>query len=427
MEVNMVEAMEIVKIEGLEVLDSRGFPTVRAKVTLACGAVGTATVPSGASTGKYEAYELRDEKNARYLGKGVLNAIENIEKIITPALLGVNACDSARADRIMITLDGVRNKSNLGANTILSVSLAIAKAAAAGLGIPLYRYLGGFMRTRLPIPMMNIINGGLHSSNGLDIQEFMILPVGASSFSEAVRICAEIYHTLKATLASMGESVAVGDEGGFAPMLGSDEAAIEAILNAIKKAGYHPQSEVMLGLDIASGEWYENGEYHQRKSKKRLTTNDLLSYYEALCKKYPILSIEDAFGEDDEEGWKKITRSLSSDHILVGDDLFVTNITRLESGIREGIGNAILIKPNQIGTLTETAAAVSLAKQNGYKVILSHRSGDTADTSIADMAVAFGADFIKSGAPCRSERCEKYNRLLAIENELFSPKYGAIQ
>ncbi len=423
----MAEAMEIVQIEGLEVLDSRGFPTVRAKVTLGCGAIGIATVPSGASTGKYEAFELRDEKNARYNGKGVLNAIENIEKIITPALLGVNACDSARADHIMIALDGVRNKSNLGANTILSVSLAIAKAAAAGLRIPLYRYLGGFMQSRLPIPMMNIINGGLHSSNRLDIQEFMILPVGASSFSEAVRICAEIYHALKSTLISMGESTSVGDEGGFAPMLESDEAAIEAILCAIRKAGYQPQKEVMLGLDIASGEWYKNGEYHQEKSKKAFTTDELLSYYEALCKKYPILSIEDAFGEDDTEGWKRITKALSDERILVGDDLFVTNIARLESGIRSGIGNAILIKPNQIGTLTETAAAVSLAKQNGYKVILSHRSGDTADTSIADMAVAFGADFIKSGAPCRSERCEKYNRLLAIENELFSPLYGKLR
>lgn len=420
----MVNSTEIIAIEGREVLDSRGFPTVRARVTLACGAVGVATVPSGASTGKYEAHELRDAKNTRYLGKGVLNAIENIEKIIHPALVGINATDHTRADRIMITLDGVRNKSNLGANTILSVSIAIAKAAANALGIPLYRYLGGFMQSRLPIPMMNIINGGVHSSNQLDIQEFMILPIGAASFSEGVRACSEIYHTLKKNLAKAGHSVAVGDEGGFAPSLNTPEEAIEAILSASEDAGYHPGEDIVLGLDIASGAWYENEEYLLTKSGKRFTTDALLNYYLELCNKYPIYSIEDAFAEDDRVGWKKITQSLAKEHVLVGDDLFVTNTARLNAGIREGIGNAILVKPNQIGTLTETATAVALAKKNGYKVILSHRSGDTADTSIADMAVAFGADFIKSGAPCRSERCEKYNRLLEIEGNLFSAHYG---
>ncbi len=420
----VVEKMEIVKIEGMEILDSRGFPTVQAKVSLRCGAVGVASVPSGASTGKYEAHELRDEADIRYGGKGVLRAIDNIEKVITPALLGVRANDGTRADHIMITLDGVHNKSNLGANTILSVSLAIAKAAATALGIPLYRYLGGYTKNRLPIPMMNIINGGMHASNGLDVQEFMIIPVGASCFSEGVRMCAEIYQALKNELLGCGFSTAVGDEGGFAPMLKNDEAAIEMILKAIARVGYKAPRDVMLGLDIASGGWYENGIYTPPKEQKRMTSEALIEHYKKLCESYPILSIEDGLAEDDIEGWRTLTGALGEKHILVGDDLFVTNVERLHRGIKAGIANTILIKPNQIGTLTEAAAAVSLAKQNGYKVILSHRSGDTADTSIADMAVAFGADFIKSGAPCRSERCEKYNRLLSIEGEMFSPRYG---
>lgn len=419
-----MDRMEIVKIEGLEILDSRGYPTVQAKVTLRCGAEGVASVPSGASTGKYEAHELRDQSQERYGGKGVLRAIENIEKVITPALLGVRANDGMRADHIMITLDGVYNKSNLGANTILSVSLAIAKAAAAALGIPLYRYLGGYAQGHLPIPMMNIINGGMHASNGLDVQEFMILPVGASNFSEGIRMCAEIYQSLKHELASHGYSTAVGDEGGFAPLLKDDTMAIEFILRAIQSAGYDESKDVMLGLDIASGGWYSGGAYTLHKQNKTMTGEELIEHYKSLCNAYPILSIEDGLAEDDLVGWKKMTMQLGGKHLLVGDDLFVTNTNRLQNGIMQGIANAILIKPNQIGTLTETAAAIALAKENGYKVILSHRSGDTADTSIADMAVAFGADFIKSGAPCRSERCEKYNRILAIENELFSPRYG---
>ena len=422
-----MEKMEIVKIEGLEILDSRGYPTVQAKVTLRCGAYGIAAVPSGASTGKYEAYELRDSTNERYCGKGVLAAIENIEKVINPALLGIRASDGTRADHIMITLDGVHNKSNLGANAILSVSIAIAKAAANAFGIPLYRYLGGYTQTHLPIPMMNIINGGVHASNALDVQEFMILPVGASSFAEGTRMCAEIYHALKKELADVGFSTAVGDEGGFAPALQSDEEAIEMILKAIRRIGYEAPRDIMLGLDIASSGWYKNGIYHLNKKGIKLTRDELISHYKDLCNIYPILSIEDGLSEDDFDGWKHLTQDLGKEKLLVGDDLFVTNTGLLEKGIQEGIANAILIKPNQIGTLTETAAAVAMAKRNGYKVILSHRSGDTADTSIADMAVAFGADFIKSGAPCRSERCTKYNRLLEIENEMFSSQYGFSQ
>ena len=419
-----MDRLEITKIEGLEILDSRGYPTVQATVTLGGGARGTAAVPSGASTGKYEAHELRDGENSRYGGKGVRSAIENIERVIAPALLGIHATDGTRADHIMITLDGVHNKSNLGANAILSVSIAIAKAAANALGIPLYRYLGGYTRTHLPIPMMNIINGGMHASNELDVQEFMILPIGASSFSEGTRMCAEIYQSLKCELNKAGYSTAVGDEGGFAPSLKSDEDAIETILAAIRKAGYRTPNDVMIGLDIASGGWYKNGTYHLSKRKKQMSRDALIDHYKMLCKSYPILSIEDGLGEDDIEGWKKITNELGGEHLLVGDDLFVTNVNLLQKGIHNKIANAILIKPNQIGTLSETAAAVSLAKKNGYKVILSHRSGDTADTAIADMAVAFGADFIKSGAPSRSERCEKYNRLLVIESEMFSPQYG---
>ena len=419
-----MDRLEITKIEGLEILDSRGYPTVQATVTLSGGARGTAAVPSGASTGKYEAHELRDGENSRYGGKGVRSAIENVERVIAPALLGIHATDGTRADHIMITLDGVHNKSNLGANAILSVSIAIAKAAANALGIPLYRYLGGYTRAHLPIPMMNIINGGMHASNELDVQEFMILPVGASSFSEGARMCAEIYQSLKNELKKAGHSTAVGDEGGFAPSLKSDEDAIETILKAVQKAGYQAPNDVMLGLDIASGGWYMDGTYCLSKKNKQVSRDALIDHYKALCKSYPILSIEDGLGEDDIEGWKKITNELGKDHLLVGDDLFVTNVNLLQKGINNKIANAILIKPNQIGTLSETAAAVSLAKKNGYKVILSHRSGDTADTAIADMAVAFGADFIKSGAPCRSERCEKYNRLLVIESEMFSPQYG---
>ena len=421
-----MEKMEIAKIEALEILDSRANPTLRVKVTLRGGAFGIASVPSGASTGKYEAHELRDRDDARYFGKGVLRAIENIEKIITPALIGVSANDNVRCDHIMIALDGTRNKSNLGANTILSVSLAIARAAANALGIPLYRYLGGYTVNRMPIPMMNIINGGAHASNSLDIQEFMILPIGASSFTEAVRMCAEIYHVLKRDLEIKGKTTAVGDEGGFAPTLENDGEAIELITDAICSAGYSPGEDVCIGLDVAASEWYANGEYKLIKGGEVFSATELIKKYEKFCDKYPIYSIEDGLSEDDTEGWRSLTQILGGKRMLVGDDLFVTNTDRLLFGYQKKIGNAILIKPNQIGTLTETAAAVALAKQCGYKVILSHRSGETADTSIADMAVAFGADFIKSGAPCRSERTEKYNRLLDIEHELFSPRYGSV-
>ncbi len=421
-----MEKMEIYKIEALEILDSRAVPTVQVKVTLRGGAIGIASVPSGASTGKYEAHELRDRDSSRFGGKGVLRSIENIERIIMPALVGIYANDSVRCDHIMIALDGTHNKSNLGANTILAVSIAIAKAAACALGIPLYRYLGGYTANQLPIPMMNILNGGVHASNSLDIQEFMILPVGASSFSEGVRMCAEIYHALKGELAKNKISTAVGDEGGFAPTLKNDEQALELIIQSVSIAGYTPRQDVLLGLDVASGAWYDGEKYTQAKSRREFTAPELINRYEALSNLYPIYSIEDGIAEDDIEGWKALTNTLGNHHMLVGDDLFVTNSNRLSIGIREKLGNAILIKPNQIGTLTETAAAVALAKQYGYKVILSHRSGDTADTSIADMAVAFGADFIKSGAPCRSERTEKYNRLLAIENEMFSPRYGSL-
>lgn len=421
-----MEKLEIAKIEALEILDSRGNPTLRVKVTLRGGAIGIASVPSGASTGKYEAHELRDKDEMRYGGKGVLQAIENVEKIITPALLGVLASDSVRCDHIMIALDGTQNKSNLGANTILSVSLAIAKAAAKGMGIPLYRYLGGYTANQIPIPMMNIINGGVHASNGLDVQEFMILPIGAISFSEGVRMCAEIYHVLRQSLGKQGMTTAVGDEGGFAPALKNDEDAIDRIVAAIRTAGYDPGEDVFIGLDVASGDWYKEEKYRLSKSGSVFTSTELIEKYRSLCEKYPIYSIEDGLAEDDIEGWQKLTRALGDHHKLVGDDLFVTNTERLFFGYHKKIANSILIKPNQIGTLSETATAVMLAKQCGYKVILSHRSGDTGDTSIADMAVAFGADFIKSGAPCRSERTEKYNRLIAIESEMFSPRYGSM-
>ena len=420
-----MEKLEIKKIDAIEILDSRAIPTVQARVTLKGGAVGIASVPSGASTGKYEAHELRDRDENRYGGKGTLRAAENIEKIIEPALKGIPAVESERCDHIMIALDGTRNKSNLGANTILSVSIAIAKAAAAALGIPFYRYLGGYMSDRLPIPMMNIINGGVHASNSIDIQEFMILPMGASSFAEGVRMCAEVYRILKREIDAIGRSSAVGDEGGFAPALENDECVLDLIMQSVLLAGLTPGRDIMLGLDVASGSWYDGEKYRMTKSQKEYSTADLIQRYERLCKLYPIYSIEDGLAEDDGDGWRRMTRSLGKDHMLVGDDLFVTNTERLAYGIKEGLGNAILIKPNQIGTLTETVAAISLAKRSGYKIILSHRSGDTADTAIADMAVAFGADFIKSGAPCRAERTEKYNRLIFIENEMFSPRYGS--
>ena len=416
---------EITAVRARQILDSRGNPTVEAEVELACGCVGVASVPSGASTGMNEAIELRDGVSERYRGKGVLDAVENVNERICRALLGVDSLDQTRVDSIMIALDGMYNKSNLGANAILSVSLANARAVANALGIPLYRYLGGAMSRSLPVPMMNIINGGAHAANNIDIQEFMILPVGAESFAEGVRICSEIYHTLKEILASRDMSTAVGDEGGFAPMLNSDEEAIELILKAIAEAGYSAPSDVCIALDAAASEWHEGGEYHLPKRGTHYSSDELVKHFYSLAGRYPIISIEDALGEEDLGGWRRLTERFSDKGtMLVGDDLFVTDSVRIKDGISRKIANAVLIKPNQIGTLTETADAIAAARRGGYKVILSHRSADTEDTAIADIAVAFGADFIKSGAPCRGERTSKYNRLMKIESELFDSDYS---
>ena len=415
---------EIVKVCAREVLDSRGNPTVEAEVTLSSGEVGVAQVPSGASTGIYEACELRDSDSKRYHKKGTLCAVKNVNELICPAILGMDVHDLDERDSVMIALDGTYNKSNLGANAILSVSIAAAKAGAAALGIPIYRYLGGFLKRKLPIPMMNILNGGAHAENNIDIQEFMIIPVGAPSFSEGVRMCSEVYHTLKNILSASGLSTAVGDEGGFAPMLPSDEDAIKTILSAIEKNGYTPGVDFMLGLDAASSEWYGKDGYFMPKRAKQFTSDELVGYFSSLVDKYPILSIEDAVGEEDEYGWKRLSEALSDKCVLVGDDLFVTDPERISKGIKAGIANAVLIKPNQIGSVTETADAVSTARCAGYKTVMSHRSGDTEDTFIADFAVALSCDFIKTGAPARAERTSKYNRLMKIEEELFSPVYN---
>lgn len=415
---------EIAKVCAREILDSRGNPTIEAEVTLTSGITATAQVPSGASTGIYEACELRDSDSKRYHKKGTLSAVKNVNELIHPALVGMDVCDIDEADSVMIALDGMYNKSNLGANAILSVSIAVAKAGAASLGIPLYRYLGGALRRRMPVPMMNILNGGAHAENNIDVQEFMIIPTGAPSFTEGVRMCSEVYHTLKNILSSKGLSTAVGDEGGFAPMLPSDEEAIKAIISAIEKTGYTPGVDFMLGLDAASSEWYENGGYFMPKRAKAYTADELVEYFNSLVEKYPILSLEDAVGEEDSYGWKKLTERLSKKYVLVGDDLFVTDPARISKGIEEGIANAVLIKPNQIGSVTETADAVYTAKAAGYKTIMSHRSADTEDTFIADFAVALSCDFIKTGAPARAERTAKYNRLMKIESELFSPLYN---
>ncbi len=415
---------EITEIRAREILDSRGNPTVEATVILKDGTSASASVPSGASTGKYEACELRDTESPRYFRLGVEHAVENVTRKIAPALIGISATEQSRADSLMIALDGAYNKSNLGANAILSVSLATARAAASSLGIPLYRYLGGALASRMPIPMMNVLNGGVHAANNVDIQEFMIVPVRADSFADGVRMCAEIYHALKNLLRAAGKDTGVGDEGGFAPSLGTDEEAIEWLLSATEKAGYRAGEDIMISLDVASSEWKEEGGYVLKKSGKKYTADALCDLYDTLRKKYPILSIEDGMGEEDGYGWRRLTERLGKNTMLVGDDLFVTNRARLAEGVREGYGNAILIKPNQIGTLTETAATVSLAKESGYRVILSHRSGETGDTFIADLAVALGADYIKSGAPARAERTEKYNRLLKIESEIFGASYG---
>ncbi len=415
----------ISKVSAREILDSRGNPTVEAEVTLSDGISASAAVPSGASTGKFEAVEKRDKDSTRYHKKGVSEAVKNVNDIISRALIGMEAFDLDEADSVMIALDGMYNKSNLGANAILSVSLALARAGACSLGIPLYRYLGGALVRRMPIPMMNILNGGAHADNSIDIQEFMIIPSGRESFSEGVRMCSEVYHTLKNILASEKLSTAVGDEGGFAPMLENDEQAIKLIIKAANESGYKERSDFMIGLDAAASEWWSGSDYIMPKRGKRYTSDELVDHFKALTESYPILSLEDAVGEEDEHGWHRLTERLSpSGIILVGDDLFVTDPHRVREGISEGIANAVLIKPNQIGSVTETADAVFTARSGGYKTVMSHRSADTEDSFIADLAVALSTDFIKTGAPARAERTAKYNRLMKIESELFSPIYG---
>ncbi len=403
----------IQKVYGCEILDSRGNPTVSATVQLSDGTLGTAASPSGASTGKFEAIELRDGDDRRYGGKGVLKAVKNVNEIIAPALQKVHNLTTREIDGVLRKLDGTPNKAHLGANATLAVSLACARAIAAHYRMPLYRYLGGAAAYQLPVPMMNILNGGAHAGNNIDIQEFMIMPLMAESFREGLRWCAEIYHTLGAELKKKGLSTAVGDEGGFAPNLSSDEDAIEEILIAVEKAGY--SGKVKLALDAAGSEWAVDHHYRLPKRGVEYETEGLIEYWESLADRYPIFSIEDPLGEEDFEGWAELTARLGNRVQLVGDDLFVTNMERLQQGIDEGAANAILIKPNQIGTLTETLDAIDLAKRSGYKTIISHRSGETEDTFIADLAVAVNAGQIKTGAPCRTERVAKYNRLLRIE------------
>lgn len=419
---------QILRCSAREILDSRGNPTVEATVFLTDGTVGVASVPSGASTGIFEAHEKRDGDKTRYGGKGVLGAVGNICRRISPAIGGIYACEQAELDRVLCELDGTNNKEELGANAILPVSLAAARAAANFYAVPLYRYLGGTDTYRLPVPMMNILNGGAHASNNVEIQEFMILPVGAESFSEALRIGSEIYHALGSLLRKRGLASTVGDEGGFAPNLESDETALALICEAIEKAGYNDKY-VKIALDVASSEWYDEGEgaYVLPKHGERKTREEMISYIERLVLEYPIVSVEDGLDQQDFEGWKALTERLGTRIKLVGDDLFVTNTKRLMEGIARGAANSILIKPNQIGTLTETLDVIRKAKENGYSFILSHRSGETEDTTLADIAVATSAPYIKSGAPARSERVAKYNRLLRIEASLGSAaKYGKI-
>ncbi len=412
----------IKRICAREVLDSRANPTVEACVTLEDGTTGVASVPSGASTGQFEAVELRD-KNSRYHGKGVLCAVSNITKKISPALEGISVCCTNEIDMILKELDGTKNKKNLGANATLAVSLACAKAAASYYHIPFYRYLGGANANRLPIPMMNVLNGGAHATNNIDIQEFMIVPTEAACFSEGIRMGSEIYHTLKEILTERRLSSAVGDEGGFAPDISSDEEAIKLLCEAIDKSGY--EGKVKIALDIASSEWYEDGVYRLPKRNEKMTSTELIYYYKELCAKYPICSIEDGLADTDNDGWVAMTGELGNNIMLVGDDYFVTDKERLKLGISIGAANAILIKPNQIGTLSETIEAINTAKYSAYKFIPSHRSGETEDNALADIAVATGAMFIKSGAPCRSERTAKYNRLLRIEASLgLCAEYG---
>lgn len=408
------------EIFAREIMDSRGNPTVEVEVYLEDGSMGRAAVPSGASTGMYEAVELRDGDKSRYLGKGVLKAVSNVNDIIGPELIGMDAVDQIGIDSLLNELDGTPNKAKLGANATLGVSMAVAKAAAESVGLSLYQYLGGFNAKVLPVPMMNILNGGEHADNNVDIQEFMVMPVGASSFTEALRMGAEIYHNLKAVLKARGLNTAIGDEGGFAPNLTSNEDALGAIVEAIEKAGYKPGEQVKLALDIAASEMYSDGKYNFKGEGVVRTSEEMIDFYEGLVNKYPIISIEDGLDENDWDGWKKLTDRLGKRIQLVGDDLFVTNPVRLADGIQRGVGNSILVKVNQIGTVTEAFDAMEMAKQAGYTCVVSHRSGETEDATIADIAVAVNAGQIKTGAPTRSDRIAKYNQLLRIEQELAS-------
>ena len=415
-----MKELKITGVTGREIIDSRGNPTVEAEVTLACGVTGRGAAPSGASTGEFEALELRDGDKARFGGKGVSKAVANIKGPIAAAITGFNASDIYGVDRAMIKADGTKDKSNLGANAILAVSIACCHAAAEALGIPLYRFLGGVGGTRLPVPMMNILNGGAHAANTVDVQEFMIMPAGACCFKEGLRMCTEVFHALQSLLKSRGLATAVGDEGGFAPDLSSDEEAIQVILEAVEKAGYRPGSDFVLAIDAASSEWKTGvkGQYRLPKSGQTFTSAELTAHWKALCDKYPIYSIEDGLDEEDWEGWQMLTKELGGKVQLVGDDLFVTNTERLKKGIELGCGNSILIKLNQIGSVSETLEAIGMAHRAGYTAIVSHRSGETEDTTISDLAVALNACQIKTGAPSRSERVAKYNQLLRIEESL---------
>lgn len=418
----------ITEVYAREILDSRGNPTVEVEVCLEDGAMGRAAVPSGASTGVHEAVELRDGDKERYLGKGVTKAVDNVNDIIAEAIIGLDATRQTEIDELLVRLDGTPNKGRLGANAILGVSMAVAKAAAASVGLPLYLYLGGVAAKELPVPMMNILNGGEHADNNVDIQEFMIMPVGAKSFSEALRMNAEIYHNLKALLKEKGLSTALGDEGGFSPNLKCNADAIEVILEATERAGYKPGKDIVMAMDVASSEFYVDGKYKMTGEGVEMTSEEMVDYLAGLCEKYPIISIEDGMAEDDWDGWKKLTKKLGKKVQLVGDDLFVTNEERLVQGIEKGVANAILIKVNQIGTLTETFNAIETAKRAGYTCIISHRSGETEDTTLADIAVAVNAGQIKTGAPARTDRVAKYNQLLRIEEDLGkAAKYNGMK
>ncbi|MBR0576141.1 phosphopyruvate hydratase [Proteiniclasticum sp. BAD-10] len=414
----MKQYVEIVDVIARQILDSRAFPTVEVEVYLEDGTVGRAAVPSGASTGIFEALEMRDGDKSVYNGKGVLKAVDHVNTEIASEIIGLNVFDQTYIDKLMIELDGTKNKSNLGANAILGVSLAVAKAAAGSLGLPLYQYIGGVNAKALPVPMMNIINGGSHADNNVDLQEFMIMPVGAESFSKALQMCSETYFVLKGLLKSKGLSTGVGDEGGFAPNLNSNEDAIKIIIEAIEKAGFVPGKDLFIALDPASSEFFQDGVYNLAGEGRKLTPAEMVDYYAELVEKYPIISIEDGMAEEDWEGWKLITEKLGKKIQLVGDDLFVTNVERLKMGIERGVANSILIKLNQIGSLTETLDAIEMANRAGYTAVISHRSGETEDSTIADLAVALNAGQIKTGAPARSERVAKYNQLLRIEEEL---------